>query len=83
MLGLSSTPDLDISRLAKQMNAVMVTKDSDYIAPARSGRGPRVVHVRSGNGSTERLLTLCGRVWPDVAASLAAGDPVIEIGSVR
>ncbi len=82
-LGLSAAPDLDIARAAPQMNAVIVTKDNDYIAFARSGRGPRVVHVRSGNASTDQLLTLCGRVRPDVSASLDAGDLVIEIGSAR
>ena len=82
-LALNATSDLEIARRAEGMDAVVVTKDGDYVGLACSGRGPRVVHVRSGNLGTDRLIALFERVWPGVVEALAGGERVVEIGSAR
>ena len=82
-IGLNAASDLAIAAQAIRTDAVIVTKDGDYLTLAREQPGLRVVHVRSGNRTSEQLLHLCGRVWPDVMDALEAGESVVQIGSVR
>ena len=77
-LGLNAMPDLDIARYARRTDAVIVTKDSDFLIV--SAGGPRVVHMRVGNLSTSRLLAICERVWAEVIAALESGERLVQVG---
>ena len=58
-VGLSSAPDDDVWDYAREQSLVIVSKDSDF--QGRSflfGHPPKVVWIRRGNCSTERLETI-------------------------
>ena len=78
-LGLNSTPDLDIAHHALQTNAVIVTKDSDYLSFAPGRRKPDVVHLDVGNMSTVAPLALCASVWPNVTDQIDAGAASVKV----
>ena len=80
-VGLDAVDDLAIWQFAKQRNMIIVTKDEDFQALATRQRSipPQVVWVRLGNCRKAALLAAFSKILPDLRASLAAGDPVVEI----
>ena len=61
--------------------AVVVTKDDDFVRLLdRHGPPPQVVWVTCGNVRNGPLRALVLSVWPRVAALLAAGEALVEIG---
>ena len=79
-LGLRDAEDPVIFARARAVRAVVVTKDRDFPdLLARQGPPPQVVWLTCGNTSNAHLRELLARVWPDVAALLAAGEPLVEI----
>lgn len=61
--------------------AVVVTKDDDFVELVeRHGPPPQVVWVTCGNVRNVELRALVLDAWPRVAALLAGGEPLVEIG---
>ncbi len=61
--------------------AVVVTKDEDFVRLLEQhGPPPQVVWVTCGNVRNAALRAVVLPIWPRVAASLAAGEPLVEIG---
>jgi predicted nuclease of predicted toxin-antitoxin system len=61
--------------------AVVMTKDEDFVELVeRHGPPPQVVWVTCGNVGNVALRTLILDAWPSVAALLAGGEPLVEIG---
>jgi predicted nuclease of predicted toxin-antitoxin system len=61
--------------------AVVITKDEDFVRLVeQQGPPPQVVWVTLGNVRNAALRAAVLPVWPGVAASLAAGEPLVEIG---
>lgn len=80
-LGLRDAEDLVIFDHARNAGAVVLTKDRDFLdLLERLGPPPQVVWLTCGNTSNAYLRALLVRVWPRVAALLAAGEPLVEIG---
>jgi predicted nuclease of predicted toxin-antitoxin system len=80
-LGLRDADDADIFAKAKAAGAVLISKDSDFVDLAqRLGPPPQIVWLTCGNVTNARLKTVFARAWPNVAAMLAAGEAIVELG---
>jgi predicted nuclease of predicted toxin-antitoxin system len=83
-VGLREAADEEIFQAARAANAVVVTKDADFIALVeRLGPPPQIVWVTCGNTSNARLREVSSRAWPDAQALLEKGEPLVEISDRR
>lgn len=83
-LGLLAAEDVEIFQKARSAEAVVVTKDSDFIQlQERHGPPPRIVWLTCGNRSNPFLKDLIVRSWPRIKELLAAGEILVEINEVR
>jgi predicted nuclease of predicted toxin-antitoxin system len=82
-LGLRDAEDEEIFRAAKAAGAVVLTKDADFRHLLdRFGPPPQVLWLTCGNTSNERLQQIFQTTLPAALDLLAAGEPLVEIGSV-
>lgn len=80
-LQLRDATDEVIFEAAREANAVVLTKDSDFVRLLeRRSPPPRIVWLTCGNTSNPALTRLLDKTWPTVAQMLAAGEPLVEIG---
>ena len=78
-LGLLQAEDPEIFEKARQVEAVVITKDNDFVQILeRRGPPPQVVWVTCGNRSNPALKDLIVRSWPRVRELLAAGEVLVE-----
>lgn len=83
-VGLRDAADEEIFQAARSANAVVVTKDADFVTLVeRFGPPPRVVWVTCGNTTNARLREILGQAWPDAQALLEKGEPLVEISDRR
>lgn len=83
-LGLRDAEDEVMFAAARQAGAVVVTKDSDFVALLeRQGPPPQVVWVTVGNTSNLVLCGLLEKTWPQAAELLAAGEALVEISGAE
>jgi predicted nuclease of predicted toxin-antitoxin system len=76
--------DPDIFEKARQVEAVVITKDNDFVQILeRRGPPPQVVWVTCGNRGNPALKDLIIRSWPRVRELLAAGEALLEINQIR
>lgn len=79
-LGLRDAKDKDIFEAAKKAQAMIVTKDSDFINLLdRYGSPPQIIWLRCGNTSNERMKSILSKCFPQALALLAAGEDLVEI----
>jgi predicted nuclease of predicted toxin-antitoxin system len=72
--------DGDIWDYAVRHQAVLVTKDEDFVERfRRCGNGPVIVWLRIGNSSNRMLLTWFFPLLPAIEARIRAGDKLIEV----
>lgn len=82
-LGLRDGKDPPIFQAARAANAVVMTKDSDFVEMVqRLGAPPKVLWVTCGNTSNARLREILSRELPAAVARLEGGEIVVEIGDV-
>ena len=80
-LGLRSAEDPAIFAGARGEDAVVLTKDSDFVdLVARLGPPPQIIWLTCGNTSNAFLRDILRDGWPYIDALLAAGEPLVEIG---
>lgn len=82
-LGLRDAKDSEISESAYAAQAVLMTKDRDFVDQQRPGRRPQVLWVTCGNTSNTRLKEVPGQTLPQALKLLDSGEPVVEIGDTR
>lgn len=83
-LGLRDADDINIFLAARAANAVVMTKDSDFIALLdRHGPPPQVIWLTCGNTSNARLPAILLTTLPQALVLLAAGERLIEIRAAR
>jgi predicted nuclease of predicted toxin-antitoxin system len=78
--GLLEAADIAIWAEAKRMQAVIVSKDEDFVH-LRTLRpdGPSLVWVRVGNTTRRELLAWFDRLLPEIERALLAGERLIEV----
>ncbi|MBA3671497.1 MAG: DUF5615 family PIN-like protein [Gemmatimonadaceae bacterium] len=79
-LGLRDAEDPVIFAAARKANAVVLTKDADFVQLLeRLGPPPQVVWITCGNTSELHLRDLLRVAWPRVVTLLEAGEMLVEI----
>ena len=77
---LRDATDHDIFMAARAAEAIIVSKDSDFVRLLeRYGPPPQVVWITCGNTSNRRLSQILSATWPKAIALLTAGEPLVEI----
>ncbi|MEJ2123752.1 MAG: DUF5615 family PIN-like protein [Alphaproteobacteria bacterium] len=79
-MGLLAASDREIWSEAAKRDAVLVTKDRDFIVLKNlEPDGPAIVWLRIGNTTKQALLEHMQGVLPAILAALASGEQIIEI----
>jgi predicted nuclease of predicted toxin-antitoxin system len=79
-LGLRDAVEEEIFAAAKRENAVVMTKDRDFVELLRRlGPPPQVIWVRCGNTSNVRLKEVLTRTLSKALELLATGESLVEI----
>ena len=79
-LGLRDAADEDIFQAARESDAVVMTKDADFvILLERHGPPPAILWVTCGNTSNARLREILTEVLPDAIRLVGEGEPLVEI----
>lgn len=79
-LGLRDASDRAIFDAARRADAVVLTKDQDFVEMLlRHGPPPRILWLTSGNTSNARVRELLERAWPRLIALLQAGESLVEL----
>jgi len=72
--------DEDIFLYARQLNAIIVSKVSDFVhLVSRLGQPPQILWVTCGNRSNALIKELLLRAFPQAMALLAEGEPIVEL----
>ena len=80
-LGLRDAPDIEIFQAALRAQAVVISKDSDFVElVSRHGSPPQLLWVTCGNVTNKRLQTVFGKTFSDAMASLESGQTIVEVG---
>ena len=78
--GMANADDAQIWELACKTDAVLMTKDEDYVLiRQRTANGPAVIWLRLGNATNARLLNWLAPLWPSVEAAISAGNTIVEV----
>ena len=78
-LGLGPASDRVIEARARDIEAVIWSKDADFAHRARQNPGLRVVWVRFGNTTNASLQARLAPHLPAIEAALSDGEALIEI----
>ena len=79
-LGLRDATDQEIFDAARSAQAIVVTKDRDFVGLVeRLGAPPQVVWITCGNTSNARLHTLLEATFAQALQLLEAGERLVEI----
>lgn len=79
-LGLSSTPDTDVFARARSANAIVVTKDADFMRLLEAhGPPPAVLWLTFGNTSAAHLKIIFASKLPAALQLLCDGEALVEI----
>jgi predicted nuclease of predicted toxin-antitoxin system len=80
-LGLREATDRDIYMAAREAQAIIVTKDADFLRLLeRHGPPPQILWLTCGNTSNDRLVQILSAYWPTIATLLRNGEPLVEVG---
>ena len=77
ILGLKAGDDA-ITKLAVAESWIVITKDGDFAALPMPD-GLRVVWLRLGNATNQRLIDWLDARWTEIEVALNAGDTVVEV----
>lgn len=80
-LDLTGAADTVIWAEAARDDAVVISRDEDFVNLLRDRGGARLVWVRIGNCTNTTLLAMIEANWPAIELRLAAGDRLIELRS--
>jgi predicted nuclease of predicted toxin-antitoxin system len=81
-LNLRESEDDQIFFAARKADAVVITKDSDFInLLERHGPPPKIIWLTCGNTSEDALKQILSSALPEALKFLEAGDDLVEIGN--
>ena len=79
-VGLVSAEDPGIWAFAVSSQAILVTKDEDFLTiRAMSANGPAVVWLRIGNATNRVLIDWFAKRFATILAALASGEGIVEV----
>ena len=79
-LGLRDASDEAIFQAAREADAVVLTKDTDFVRLLeRRGPPPRVIWLTCGNTSNLALTRILASSWSTVSGMFTAGEALVEI----
>lgn len=79
-VGSAYREDLEIFQAARAADAIVLTKDSDFVVLVnRLGAPPRVIWLRYGNCSSRALETMLKDSIGEAIELVNRGEPVVEI----
>lgn len=82
-LDLRESEDDQIFFAARAANAVVITKDSDFVfLLERLGPPPKIIWLTCGNTSEAALKKILSSALPEAMRLLEAGDDLVEIGNL-
>jgi len=82
-LGLRDASDPEIFMAARQVSAVVMTKDSDFVHLVNAhGIPPQVLWLTCGNTSNARLQLILTKTLAHALVLLATGEKIVEIRDV-
>ena len=83
-LGLRDATDREIFEAARNENAVVMTKDSDFLLLLDAfGPPPQVIWITCGNTSNARLKVILAATFPQALPLLESGERVVEISDAQ
>jgi len=81
-LGLRDSKDIEIFEAAQIANAVIMTKDSDFVdLVCRLGTPPQILWLTCGNVTNRYLHQLLIATLPNALERLRQGEVIVEISS--
>jgi predicted nuclease of predicted toxin-antitoxin system len=79
-LSLVNASDAEIFFLARNVDAVVLTKDRDFVdLLRRHGLPPRVIWITCGNTSKREMREVLGRTFAAACQLLTSGEAMVEI----
>ena len=82
-LGLRDSEDEEIFLTAKKANAIVMTKDSDFLVLLdRFGTPPKIIWLTCGNTSNARLKEIFTSTLQAAIELLEKGEEIVEINSI-
>ena len=82
-LGLRDAEDTEIFEVARRENAIVMTKDSDFVLLLdRLGVPPQVIWVTCGTTSNARLQEILTNTLPKALELLGSGEALVEINAI-
>jgi predicted nuclease of predicted toxin-antitoxin system len=78
-LMIAQASDEEIFLRAKELSAIVVSKDSDFASIKSRLAGPQVLWLRVGNLKKSALTKKLDSIWEDVVDELTAGGSIIEV----
>ena len=83
-LGLRDAEDETIFRAAKEANAIVMTKDTDFLElQFRFGAPPQIILIALGNTSNQKMRDVLQAQFNVIREFLLNGEPIIEINDRR
>ncbi|MDP1659398.1 MAG: DUF5615 family PIN-like protein [Methylotenera sp.] len=80
-IGLRDAEDDEIFKVARLQNAVVITKDSDFVdLVLRLGAPPQILWITCGNVSNIHLRKLLSATFESAHQMLKNGELIVEIG---
>lgn len=82
-LSLRDAQDIEIFEAARAENAVIMTKDSDFIdLVCRLGTPPQILWLTCGNVTNRNVQQLLAATLPDALEQLRQGEMIVEISNI-
>jgi len=82
-LALRDSEDIEIFNFARNEDAIVLTKDRDFLELlSRFGPPPKVIWLTCGNTSNEALQHILRNTLADAVALLTVGESIVEISTV-
>lgn len=79
-IGLRDSDDRDIFEAAREADAVLVSKDYDFVdLVERYGPPPHVLWITFGNTTNARLRAIFMKCLPIAIRLIEEGEPLVEI----
>ena len=79
-LNLREATDLEIFTAARNVSAIVMTKDSDFVELVNArGMPPQVIWLTCGNTTNVRLREILAQALPSAIKLLKSGEAVVEI----